>query len=75
MRLARLFAACLLGAGVSMFTSCGSMQIGSTVGAAEVGNEIRSENADFRLERVIPLDLPTDAADGGLLWLLLAAQS
>lgn len=75
MRLARLFAACLLGAGVSMFTSCGSMQIGSTVGAAEVGNEIRSEKADLRLERVIPLDLPADDADGGFPRLLPAPRS
>ncbi|MEZ5864645.1 MAG: hypothetical protein R3D25_11505 [Geminicoccaceae bacterium] len=52
MRLARLCATCLLSAGVSMFTSCGSFQIGSTVGAGELPGDVASEQADFRVERV-----------------------
>ncbi len=54
MRFARLFAACLLGAGISMFTSCGSFQFGSAVGASELPAGVRSEGATFSVEKVTP---------------------
>ncbi len=52
MRLARLCTTCLLSAGVSMFTSCGSMQIGSTLGAGELPSGVASEQAEFSVELV-----------------------
>ncbi len=52
MRLARFCTTCLLSAGVSMFTSCGSVQIGSTLGAGELPSNVASEQAEFSVERV-----------------------
>lgn len=71
MCLARLCTTCLLSAGVSMFTSCGSVQIGSTVGAGELPSGVESEQARFSVEQVtVGLEHPWGMAflpDGRML--------
>jgi hypothetical protein len=64
MRLNRIFATSLLGAGVGFFSSCGSMQFGGSVGADEVFERVESEKAVFAVERVVaglehPWSLPS----------------
>ncbi len=71
MRLARLFHASLLGAGVGFFSSCGSMQIGGTLGAEEILDRVESAQATFAVERLVGgLENPWGMAflpDGGML--------
>ena len=52
MRLHRLFATSLLGVAAGFFTSCGSMQLGGSVGAGEVFDRVTSEKASFAVDRL-----------------------
>jgi glucose/arabinose dehydrogenase len=71
MRLSRLFATSLLGAAAGFFTSCGSMQLGGSVGAEEVVERVESEQVAFSVERLTGgLEHPWSMAflpDGGML--------
>ena len=71
MRLSRIFATSLLGAAMGFFTSCGSMQLGGSVGADEPVDRVASERVDFAVERVAGgLENPWGMAflpDGGML--------
>jgi glucose/arabinose dehydrogenase len=71
MRLSRLFATSLLGAAAGFFTSCGSMQLGGSVGAEEIVERVESEQAAFSVERLTAgLEHPWSMAflpDGGML--------
>ncbi|HRY24132.1 MAG TPA: PQQ-dependent sugar dehydrogenase [Geminicoccaceae bacterium] len=52
MRLARFCTTCLLSAAVSMFASCGSWHMSSSLGAGELPSNVASEEASFSVERV-----------------------
>ena len=52
MRLSRVFSTSLLGAAVGFFTSCGSINLGGSVGADELALRVESERLDFAVERV-----------------------
>ena len=71
MRLRRLLATTLVGASMGFFTSCGSIQLGSSVGANEAGQRVESEQVNFEVERLIGgLDHPWGMAflpEGGML--------
>jgi glucose/arabinose dehydrogenase len=71
MRLSRLFTCSLLGAAAGFFTSCGSMQLGGSVGAEEIAERVESEQAAFAVERMTGgLEHPWSMAflpDGGML--------
>lgn len=71
MRLRRLLATTLVGASMGFFTSCGSVQLGSSVGASEAGQRVESEQVSFEVERLTDgLDHPWGMVflpDGGML--------
>lgn len=71
MRLSRLLTGTLLGASMSFFTSCGSVQLGSSVDASESGMRVESEQVVFEVEQLTGgLEHPWGMAflpEGGML--------
>ena len=71
MRLSRFLTTTLVGASMGFFTSCGSVQLGSSVGANEAGEPVESEQASFEVERLTGgLEHPWGMAflpEGGML--------